>query len=281
MLVGVVLSAYALASCGGSGSPTPQGTRYVALGDSFVAGAGIDRSTGACLRSDHNYAALLAASLKVENFADASCPGATTHDVLNGLQRSDGSFIPAQIDSVSPDTDLITISIGANDSNFIPALFACHMPTTNTSAACQTNEAQIPTVLSATMKSIVTVLKTIQQRAPHAAIVMVSYLRLMPDSGTCTAVQIAPADILATSQGEAQLDATMRAAAKDAGVQYVDMRTRSVGHDVCAAKDAAWVNGATPAVGDGTMMHPRERGMAAVAKAVKPVAESALAARGQ
>src|SRR3954451_22447281 len=72
-LIGGLLSAcLLLASCGDSSSNHRSGPRYVALGDSTVAGAGISASAGPCQRSDHNYAALLARQLKAISFHDAS-----------------------------------------------------------------------------------------------------------------------------------------------------------------------------------------------------------------
>ena len=62
--------------------------RYVALGDSFVAGPLIpttDLASG-CARSDHNYPSLVAKALDVKTFVDVSCSGATTSD-LTGVQR--------------------------------------------------------------------------------------------------------------------------------------------------------------------------------------------------
>src|ERR1700738_2192663 len=76
-------------------SPTATTSRYVALGDSFTSGPLIPNqrldSLG-CLRSDHNYPALLAARLKVGTFVDASCSGAQTTDMTAAQQLT----IPGQ-----------------------------------------------------------------------------------------------------------------------------------------------------------------------------------------
>lgn len=266
-----------LSSCQGSEPPRRDTvTRYVALGDSTVSGPGINVSSGPCQRSDHNYASLLADALKIGDFVDSSCTGATTHDILHEMQRDDGVVLPAQIDSVTSDTDLVTIAVGANDANFIPDLFGCRIPG-ETSKACRKLEDSTKSILAKTRKNIVEVLEAIQKQAPRARIVMLGYLRLMPDSGTCTKVQIAPPDLEAAAEAEGQLERAMHAAAKDAGVEYVGMRKASEGHDACADKGDAWVNGNVPAYGDGAVLHPNERGMKAVERALRPVVKKILA----
>jgi hypothetical protein len=62
-------------------SPPPS---YVALGDSYTAGPLIplqELSPLGCLRSDHNYPHLVAATLGVSEFRDPSCSGAETEDM--------------------------------------------------------------------------------------------------------------------------------------------------------------------------------------------------------
>lgn len=276
VLVTVALAALVLGACGGSQkAPT---TRYVALGDSAVAGAGIDRSPPAvCRRSDHNYPSLLAKTYDVDEFVDRSCPGATTGDVLNGLTRPDGAQAPPQIDAVTSNTDVVTISIGGNDGRFIPTLFlSCYMPPKNSSKTCRQALERLPALLPTITTDIVTTLEAIRERAPRALVVLVGYLRLMPDSGACGTVPIAPDDLRVAAMTEGELAAAMRAGAERAGATYVDMRRRSVGHDACQDSDHAWVSALTPAVGDGSLLHPRAVGMRAVARAVAPVVRSRL-----
>ncbi|AXT86219.1 hypothetical protein C6I20_14195 [Aeromicrobium sp. A1-2] len=271
-----LLVAMALASCRDSGPGTTKETRYVALGDSVVAGAGIARSSGPCQRSDHNYPSLLAKDLEVDTFVDQSCPNATTADALNGMERADGIDLPPQLDAVTEDTDVVTISIGANDEAFIPTVFACRVPVHSTSTDCATYEEQIPEALTTIEENVASLLKEIKQRAPDATIVLVSYLRLMPDSGTCSTVPIALEDVRTAAEHEGRLEAAQRNAAQAAGVRYLSMRSASAGHDACRGADDAWVSGATAAEGDGSQLHPRASGMRAVAEALKPEIADAL-----
>ncbi len=72
-----------------------------------------------------SYSRLLAAQLRLR-LTDASCGGATTAHVLAPWNE-----LPAQIDAVTSDTRLVTITIGGNDLNYMGVLFAasCHAGT--------------------------------------------------------------------------------------------------------------------------------------------------------
>jgi hypothetical protein len=92
--------------------------RYVALGDSYTAAPlrpKPERIRG-CLRGKHNYPRLVAEALEDTELVDVSCSGAST-DSMFGKQAFDGvdDSRPPQLDAVTPDTDLVTVSIGAND----------------------------------------------------------------------------------------------------------------------------------------------------------------------
>ncbi len=99
--------------------------QYVALGDSYTAGPGIepvDPDAGACWRSEHNYPAMVANLLDIK-LTDASCAGATTASVLRNINTSAGTS-SAQVRAVTKDTDLVTIGIGANDDEYAGKLFS-------------------------------------------------------------------------------------------------------------------------------------------------------------
>lgn len=279
--VAAALSAMiAVSGCQGSKTPTDDGIRYVALGDSAVAGAGITTSDEKpCLRSDRNYPSLVADQLGVGDFVDVSCPGATTDDVLYGQTQPDGEPTPPQIEEVTADTDVVTISIGGNDEQYVPRLFGgCYLVPDNTPAACKAAVAAVGPLLPTIQSNIGLVLAEIKKRAPSAQIVMVTYLRIAPDSGTCKALDIGGADLRAAAAAEAALATTMQAAAVEAGIDVLPMREASKGHDACAGKDDAWTNAIDVEPGDGTYLHPRAVGAEAVATALAPVVERRLTA---
>ena len=79
----------------------------VALGDSFTAGPLIpnqlDDPVG-CFRSDHNYPHLVAASLGIPDFVDASCSGAGTEDMTSPQDVNPGPDNPPQLDRLDAQT---------------------------------------------------------------------------------------------------------------------------------------------------------------------------------
>jgi lysophospholipase L1-like esterase len=257
-------------------TPTPElpaVRSYVAMGDSFTAGPGLaDLREGAafCLRSDRNWPSLLARRLDPRSFADVSCAGATTHDVLhtgNGL----GAELP-QIDAVKPDTDLVTVGIGGNDGNLFASLIsAC----TGGRGACGPfSRDMTPTILDQTVPDVVDVLQDVRAKTPNATVLLVGYLRIMPDTGSCPTIGIPADDAAAVAAVEEALDQALAVAARQVDVRYVSMRKASRGHDACAGA-RAWTNGGEVTDDDGIAFHPRLVGMRAVARAV----ESELAKR--
>src|SRR3984957_8362863 len=110
--------------------PAPEiavGARYVALGSSFAAGPGIGqrvpgrpREAG---RAAANYAHLIARRFGL-TLDDVTYSGATTHDILTA--RRDGW--PAQVDAVTADTQLATITCGGNDLGYVPRLLLSSLP---------------------------------------------------------------------------------------------------------------------------------------------------------
>ncbi|HEX8870214.1 MAG TPA: GDSL-type esterase/lipase family protein, partial [Lentzea sp.] len=85
---------------------------YVALGDSAAAGPLIPHQDVElwCLRSDHNYPQVAAKFLGAR-LTDVTCSGAET-DHLQGHQFG---FVTPQLEALKPTTDLVSLTIGAND----------------------------------------------------------------------------------------------------------------------------------------------------------------------
>ena len=230
---------------------------YVALGDSFTAGPGIDPEqpdTGFCQRSQQNWPSLLAASLDLD-LTDVSCSGATTADLVATVASG----------AVPADAGVVTVSAGGNDGGlFLSLIRAC---TAGTDACEVFVDQQAPPILERTTTDLVSLLASVRSEAPDATVTLVGYPRIMPATGTCAAVGIAEADVASVVSAEATLDDALADAAERAGVTYVSPLERSTGHDACAG-DEAWTNGTSPTSGDGIFFHPNHRGMKAVAALV-------------
>src|SRR5580693_568311 len=96
------------------------GARYVAMGSSFAAGPGLKpRAPGSPRRAGRsavNYAHLVADRLGLE-LTDVTYSGATTQDILAGAPGK-----PPQLDAVTADTRLVTLTAGGNDVGYVPRL---------------------------------------------------------------------------------------------------------------------------------------------------------------
>ncbi len=107
---------------------------YVAMGDSFSSGegnppfeSGTNTDTNKCHRSEAAYPHLLAndPSLDLGPVNFVACSGATTQSILNGHSGTGNWNEGAQVDELSADTEVVTITIGGNDVGFKDYIEAC------------------------------------------------------------------------------------------------------------------------------------------------------------
>lgn len=222
--------------------------RYVALGDSYTAAPLVPEviPAGGCFRSTQNYPHLIAAALGVTDFADVSCSGADTPD----MWASQLAGIPPQLDAVTADTDLVTVSIGGNDFSVFGTLVA-YCPTLRASdptgdpcrdAMRADGRDRLLAAVHETRDRIVAVLEEVRRRAPQARIVVVGYLQIAPRDGTCPdRLPLADGDVAYAVQVNQRLTQALRQAAARTGADYVDVWRASQGHDVCSADP--WING--------------------------------------
>lgn len=253
--------------------PVKAGDRYVALGDSYTSAPGVGTTTGpaGCLRTDGNYPHLLATALDLE-LTDVSCGGAKTQDMTKP-QVAGAETVAAQVDAVTEDTDLVTLSIGANNGSVYGNLVVscARLAVTNpTGAPCsdlaQKNPDVLPQVFDGVATGIVETVAAILDRAPNARIVIVGYPQIIPAQGTCALLPLAEGDY-AFGRGVLQEFVEAQAeAAEQAGAEYVDVWAASEGHDICG--DDPWVAGFRPAKA-GTAYHPYAEEQAAVADLVE------------
>ena len=253
----------------------PAYAHYVALGDSYSAGPLIPTTdlAGGCLRSDHNYPSLVARRLGVRVFTDATCSGAGTRDLTRAQHPFEGSTIPPQLSSLSKSTDLVTVGIGGNDLNLFGTLIrTCTdlRAQDPTGSPCTKQLAALGPDLDATTATIsanvAEALRAIRKRAPRAEILLVGYLRLVPDRGTCPALPLADGDYAEGRRISRALDHALRRAARRVHTRFVDAYALSRGHDICSAEP--WVNGRVTDRQRALAYHPLATGMRAVADRV-------------
>jgi lysophospholipase L1-like esterase len=231
-----------------SADPGPQFQRYVALGDSYTAAPFVPtlQVAGGCYRSTNNYPALTAAALGVATFVDRSCSGSQTKDMTTSQLPGVGP----EFDALTPDTDLVTVSIGGNDFSVFGTLVG-YCPTLRasdpTGAPCRDamradGEDRLFAELAETRVRVTTVVAQIRERAPEATILVVGYPEIAPRVGTCPDLMpIADGDYRYANQVNQRLTWALRDAATANHVRYVDVWSASQGHDVCSADP--WING--------------------------------------
>jgi lysophospholipase L1-like esterase len=222
------------------------GEKYVAMGSSFAAGPGMGKqaegSPFGCGRSQDNYAHLIAQRHKL-NLVDVSCSGATTLDVL--YRREYGQ--PPQIEAVDAATRLVTITIGGNDVSYMANVIASSCLTRGGNALrCRpTAEADVDRVFTELEARMTAVVDATRGRAPNAAIVLVDYFTIVPETGACpTLMPLSEAQIRgAATVARRLLEITARVA-EQRHVHLVRLSSASAPHNVCSRDP--WIQGFAP-----------------------------------
>lgn len=164
--------------------------KYVAMGDSFSSGEGnppFETGTDSfdkCHRSSVAYPRLLQndASLNLGTTAFVACSSATTSNVLNG-GSADGAWGESpQIDALSSDTQVVTITIGGNDSGFKEFATACVLPLGT--AACDSSTSIYATTMDKVTNVLPGALKNAYEQilkdAPNAKVYVLDYPQIAP-----------------------------------------------------------------------------------------------------
>jgi lysophospholipase L1-like esterase len=242
----------------------PAPLRYVALGDSYSAASGVlppdPAAPPECLRSLLNYPHVVAGQTGAQ-LTDVTCGGAETSDFFT----SQYSGVGPQLDAVHKDTQLVTMTIGGNDSGvFINVIIACGsagLSTAGQGSPCKDRYGSSfeDTIRTTTYPSLVNALRAVRAKAPRAKVAILGYPWIMPPTVGCfDKMPIAEGDVPYVRGIQATLnDAVRRAAA--AGATYVDLNTVSDGHDACQPIGVRWIEpvlqGTNPVV-----VHPNALG---------------------
>ena len=269
-LIVVLLAIAAIGFIWFQAARTPTGKpEYVALGSSFAAGAGLGQSQAGspllCARSVNSYPQRLARMRKLA-IVDMSCGGAVTRHLLDGGQFLHG----AQIRTITPETRIVTITVGGNDTLYIGDL--SQLAARNSGSMwgwlvrhlwpgpkswSERNFAGFERELTALIKAI-------QGRAPAARIIVATYPTILPPSGTCDRLGLTELEAAMMRRVGDQLAASSRAAAQRTGAGFVDMHSLGAQHNACsnAPWTYGWYNaGLAP-------FHPTKEGAKATAEAI-------------
>lgn len=222
--IAVTLATVAAPSAGGAvAAPS-----YVAVGDSYASGTGTrvyDPNSAGCQRSSYAYPALWAQAHSAWSFSFTACSGATT-DQLAG-----------QLGPLSPDTDLVTVSIGGNDAGFGPVMMTCQL---RGPAACDRAIADAQRFIAEQLPGrLDAAYATIGEQAGAAEVVVLGYPQLF-ETGRCVTSIDAGRRARLNAVAD-QLAAVTADRADAAGFTFADTRGVFAGHRVCSPDP--WLNG--------------------------------------
>jgi lysophospholipase L1-like esterase len=243
---------------------------YVALGDSYAAGPGITSTSSGpagCGRSTGNYPALVNSTARYAEFRDATCSGATIADMTT-VQSTRAGSNPPQLNAVTKDASLVTVTIGVNDVGFGEVLARClgRSRAQPDGAVCRTlfvhnGHDVLGDRITALGPELNRVLTDVHRRAPEATILAVGYPRTLPSLfGGCDEAPFSPADAAYLNDTLEALNTMIEQRAETAGAQYVDTDSSSAGHDICRPPDLRWVEGSVPESA-AAPFHPNAKGM--------------------
>lgn len=260
-----------LTGCATTGQPTsdplPPGSRYVALGSSYAAGAGIGPLVSGtperCGRTVNNYAHLLAARLRLE-LVDASCGGATTAHILGPWNE-----LPPQLDALTPDTRLVTVTIGGNDVNYVRNLMVATCGqvgglTLPAGRTCPPTAWPTDSDFATLDQQLRRIAQEVRRRAPQAKLVFVDYVRILPDVGGCAALPLDEAQRAAARQTFRRMAEVTAESAAAEGAMVLAAGELSREHDACSPEP--WNTGHP---GKPSSWHPTAAGHAAIARALE------------
>jgi lysophospholipase L1-like esterase len=244
--------------------------RYVALGDSYSAASGVlppdPTAPPQCLRSLANYPHVIAAATGAQ-LTDVTCGGADTGDYFTSQYQG----VAPQLDAVTRDTKVVTMTIGGNDSgvfsNSISRCTAAALSTLGQGSPCrdQYGSSFEDTIRTTTYPALVQALKAVRAKAPSAEIAILGYPWILPATGGCfDRMPVAVGDVPYLRGVQATLNDAVRRAAGAAHVTYVDLSQVSEGHDACQPIGVRWIEpilqGTNPVV-----VHPNALGEAQMA----------------
>jgi lysophospholipase L1-like esterase len=270
LLLGLVTTVMALAGFVTAGTlpaaATASAVQYVALGDSYAAGAGappyrsVSLGGKICIQSiESGYPVLLGAKGRIDlpDKDNATCPGFTTADVANNL--------PSGLDE---HTRLVTLTVGGKDVGFAGLAGTCTTATTPAEQlACIGAINDAVALLPDLGIDLTRLYGQVAEKSPDALIVVTGYPYLFEDQSNPI--------ITAFNQATAALNKTIEDAVNDTrktgvDITYVDVTTAFATHGIgCTGRDCLFINPPGSDAPPGAVpFHPNAAGYKAYADAV-------------
>jgi lysophospholipase L1-like esterase len=226
---GLVAAALFLGVTPASASPIDRPLQVTAIGDSYASGVGAGDyepgTTGVCWRSANSASTLVAAKLRQSTgrkvtFTNRTCSGAAIKDLSEPFKGE-----PAQLDSLTPGTDLVLLTIGTNDVEFAEFGGLC----LQADCAGTPTQAELRK-MPALVRDLIGLLRTIHARSPRATVVLSGYgqqLSTRPNAQGVTLDPICAAGVITDDERRdgntvsAAIDLSLRAAVLAVGLHGV------------------------------------------------------------
>ncbi|HWN28482.1 MAG TPA: GDSL-type esterase/lipase family protein [Actinomycetospora sp.] len=243
-----------------AGSPASggDGTRRVALGDSWAAGTAageVEAASGTCRRSTWAYPAAAARVAGETQWTSRACASSTGGG--NG-----------QFSSLAPTTEVVTATVGGDATGLGALAAACSAA--GTPARCDDATRRFDQALATLPRSLDAALADIRRRAPRAAISLIGY-PLLAEGRACPTGPADPARAARLDDAVTRLDTVLAQRAGAAGLRFVDVRDAFRGHGVCATEP--WLTpltGADPLLAGGPTAAGHALGVLAALAAPAP-----------
>lgn len=260
-------------------APPPK-VDYVALGDSYTAGTGAGaakRPAGVdCWQSSPGYVDRIGKTGRVELVANAACHGAvlsmaspTWDPVIYTPTVQEQIQFLVNSGALSADTELVSITAGANDLGFASVLGVCAFSSVEACRAAVT-QATSPEALAFLTASLVQTYAAIHQAAPNARIAVLGYPLLFEPSSTLAPIPVSNQMLM--NQATLRVNAAIAAAVStanalyQANAQYIDVTDEFAGHAVNSTEP--WLQLALTDFTADYNFHPTPEGHRAYASAL-------------
>lgn len=263
--------------------PKQDTLNYVAMGDSFSSGEGVEPfisgtdedspNENRCHRSENAYPRLLAADttqktrLNLTNFV--ACSGATTDTLLNNRSGTGAWNEGAQVNALSESTDIVTVSIGGNDVGFSDYILACILATCGPITNPVVYDAMMDGIEAPAFKvNLMTAYEAILEEAPNAIAVYVVDYPYMTTAlqTTCNAVDMTGAFLVTTTINSVIHDAVSDVALTDSRLVLVDTNAGAspfIGGEICGMDPHFNAEVLIPAENQPFSYHPNNKGQLA------------------
>jgi lysophospholipase L1-like esterase len=226
---------------------------YVALGDSYSSGEGVepyDPESFDCHRSPGAYPSLAAGQPPAGTYTYwfLACSGATTDDVNDAGETGQTN----KVERLGSSVRLVTITIGGNDARFAYILRRCALGSTPCTVDNDNEEAWIEDEVRPKLK---TTYARLRAASSPARMIVLTYVHIFQTERHCGREPGMQNDEKAWMRNRTdQLDDIIEVEATAAGLEVLDVRDAFAGHEICTADP--WASG----WGESGSFHPNPEG---------------------